>query len=91
MRPTSRIYGSDRRFPTNGSCLRNVKMTGKKSLYMEVRIGNKMYAEAETCPNKFRNPKISTMNPTNGHLKNTSKIPPRKHAVPLIFCFRAKK
>lgn len=29
--------------------------------------------------------------PMNGHFKNTSRIPPMKHAVPRIFSFRAKK
>ena len=46
---------------------------------------------ARTHPKRFRNPNVSTMTPTSGHLKNTSRMPPMKHTVPRSFCFRAKK
>lgn len=35
-RHTPRIYGNDRNVPTNGTCLKNVMITGKKSL---LRVG----------------------------------------------------
>ena len=89
---TSRIYGIVNKVPTNGSCRKNVRMTGKKSLQNFESSNFSMHELGEfTHPNKFKNPKISTMNPMNGHLKNTSRIPPMKQMVPLIFCLRAKK
>ena len=76
----------------NGSCRRKVRITGKKSLNGEHVTGAMdNFKGLKTYPNKFKNPNISTRNPMNGHLKNTSKMPPRKHKVPRIFCFRAKK
>ena len=47
--------------------------------------------KVSTHPNKFKNPNISTKIPMIGHLRNIRRIPPKKHAVPLIFCLRAKK
>jgi len=66
-------------------------MTGKKSLYNESVIVARQNHRFATYPNKFKNPNISTMNPMNGHFKNTSRMPPRKHNDPRIFSFRAKK
>lgn len=44
-----------------------------------------------THPNRFRNPNVSTTTPMNGHLRNTSTMPPRKHKVPRSLFLRAKK
>ena len=44
-----------------------------------------------THPKRLRKPNISTNMPMNGHFKNTSRMPPKKHIVPRIFSLRAKK
>ena len=77
--------------PTKGSCRRKVNTTGKKSLHCEmVRHGVQTKGKRKH-PKRFKNPNVSTIIPMNGYLKNTSKIPPRKHTVPRNFCLRAKK
>ena len=93
---TPRMYGRERRVPMKGSWRRKVITTGKKSLKRErererggLVIGGPR--QQNTHPNKFKNPNVSTTMPTKGHLKNTNTIPPKKHNVPLIFCFLAKK
>jgi len=62
---------------------RNVPTTGN--------CRRKVNITGKKSPNKFRNPSVSMMTPKNGHLKNTSRIPPRKQSVPRSFCRRAKK
>lgn len=42
-------------------------------------------------PNKFKKPNISTSIPMKVHLMKTRNMPVKKHTVPLIFCFLAKK
>jgi hypothetical protein len=42
-------------------------------------------------PNKTIMPYSSTRNPMSGHRSRISASPPKKAAVPLAFCFRAKK
>ena len=44
-----------------------------------------------THPNKFKNPNISTKIPMIGQRRKIRTMPPKKHAVPRIFCLRAKK
>lgn len=69
-------------------------ITGKKSL-MTPYVSNVARQESNmgnvTDPNRLRKPKVSTMTPTKGHLRNTSRMPPMKQTVPRNFCFRAKK
>ena len=75
--------------PMYGNWRRNVRITGKKSLvkgqYRVQRLSN------NTHPKRLRKPNVSKITPKNGHLMNTSRIPPRKQSVPLNLFFRAKK
>jgi hypothetical protein len=89
-----------RTFPMIGSCLKKVKTTGKKSLDVQERTSvqgrcpkSKSWTvkARTTYPKRFKKPKVSTIIPTNGHLKNTRKTPPRKHIEPLSLFFLAKK
>jgi hypothetical protein len=42
-------------------------------------------------PNKLMNPNNSTAIPITGYFRKMRTTPPRKHIVPRILCFRAKK
>jgi hypothetical protein len=69
-------------------------MTGKKSLFCTIvdqSVNGSEQTSIDTHPNRFKKPNVSTIMPMNGHLRNTKSTPPRKHNVPRIFCFRAKK
>lgn len=91
---TSRTYGIVKKFPIIGSCRRNVRMTGKKSLIMDGEYESAVdinHTSMWTYPKRFKNPNVSTNIPTNGHFKKTRIIPPKKQSVPRSFCFRAKK
>lgn len=92
---TSRMYGRLRTCPTPGICRKKVRMTGKKSLLAREMFSRLWWRRqgkgGDTHPKRLRNPNVSTMTPTNGHLKNTRRMPPMKHTVPRSFCFRAKK
>ena len=88
---TPRMYGREKKVPTKGSWRRKVITTGKKSLEGGLEIGTEFVYRGVAHPNKFKNPNVSTTIPTKGHLKSTNTIPPKKHKVPLTFCFLAKK
>lgn len=84
--------------PITGNLFKNPNTTGKKSLYHHrvefsyLAIISLLPSPANsTYPNRFKNPKISTIKPKNGYLLSTRRIPPKKQIVPLSFSFLEKK